>query len=150
MGSPHCERNPLATWASPSRSKLCVVRPHARVLLTLGDDGEIAVRPVRLVLRVACEPAEDFESQLRDVLDGQRRHAQLDDQTFEARTLYLPAQEEAGLCEHGLAENDPALRDAIQVRECLRVQAVAWITERDERRRVDEDHFRRPRSSATM
>jgi len=57
--------------------------------------------------------------------------------------MHRVTQEETRLGEHRLAENDRALGDPIQISESLGVQPVARITERDERRRVDQNHRRR-------
>jgi hypothetical protein len=124
---------PRPPGAPPCGAKLSVVRPHARVLLPFGDSGKVAVRPVRLVLRITGEPPEDFEPELRLVFDGKGYHPDLSDQTLESERDIRRDSTGTSLRQHRFAENDPALVDAVQVGERFLVQTIAWITKSDER-----------------
>src|SRR2546422_48810 len=137
--SAHRQRDPSAVRPPPCRPELAVVGPHPGSPLLLGDDREIAVGPVRIMLVVAHQPIENLEPQ-GFVLAPIGRDREFVKEAPQPLALRPARQEEARLGEHRRTENEGLAREPVEVTERSPIERVTRVAQRDNRRGVEEDH----------
>lgn len=141
--SVHGEGYSRSIGPAPRRAKFAIVRPDLGASLHAGHDRQVSVREVRLVLSVASEPVEHGKPQFILAVGGIRNDRELGQETAQPLPLDAASEMKAGLRQHGGADHQGHPTQSMKVSRRRRVQAVRRVTQRDERRSVDENHRRR-------
>jgi hypothetical protein len=115
-----------------------------------GDDGEICISPIRIMIAVPFRPFEDYGPEPVFVVAA--IGAQLESQhcTAEPLPLRRGREQETRLAENRGAQQQWLAREPIEIAERDAVQPVARLAEGNKRAGVDEDQERRRRRRATM
>ena len=127
---------------SPRRPKLPVVGPDLQIPFTSAEDRQTPIGPIRFVIRILHEPVEHLEPHACLECDRDWLHVQVVQEGAKPLPLVLMWKVKARLRQHRIAQEKVPGRERFEVSCRQAVLCIPSIAERDERRRVDENHGR--------